>query len=101
MSQAETFEQGDEATDDAVRSDPAFAEELQNDPSLDPALVLDQRELQEVDSVLDDPERMAVLDGGMDDPDGVGAMRDQGAGDDDGWELDRPLTGNERSDDDA
>ncbi len=90
----ETFEQGDDAIDEAFRLDPDFIEELQLDPSLDPTNQSDERELEEADAELDDPEDLATLDGGMDDPDGIGepttreAERRADAG---GWDLDAPL----------
>jgi hypothetical protein len=83
----ETFEQGDEAADEATRLDPDFIEELQQDPSLDPTLKADDLELEEAGVKFDDPESLATLDGGIDDPDGVGrppARRDE----EDGWDLD-------------
>jgi hypothetical protein len=64
----ETFEQGDEALDEATRLDPDFVDEVQGDPSLDPALQLDEVELKEAGVKLDDPE-------------------------DEGWELDDAITG--------
>jgi hypothetical protein len=66
----EAFEQGDEATDEESRIDPAFLEDLERDPSLDPTLQVDEEELEEIGAVFDDPEKLAVLDGGIDDPDG-------------------------------
>jgi hypothetical protein len=66
----EAFEQGDEATDEESRIDPAFLEDVELDPSLDPTLQVDEEELEEIGAVFDDPEKMAVLDGGIDDPDG-------------------------------
>ena len=96
MSQREAFEQGDEAFDEASRLDPAFAEEVELDPSLDPTLVADERELEEVGAQLDDPELMVTLDGGIDDPDGAGLPAASPA-EGDGWDLDAPLA--PRSDD--
>ncbi len=90
MSQREAFEQGDEAFDEASRLDPAFAEEVELDPTLDPTLVADERELEEVGAQLDDPELMVSLDGGFDDPDGAGAPTASPA-DGGGWDLDAPL----------
>jgi hypothetical protein len=68
----EAFEQGDEALDEETRLDPDLLEDLELDPSLDPTLLLDERELEEAGVELDDPEKMATLDGGIDDPDGIG-----------------------------
>jgi hypothetical protein len=85
----ETFEQGDEALDEQDRLDPEFLEALQRDPSLDPSLASDELELEEAGATFDDPELLATLDGGIDDPDGVGPpggrTRDER---DEGWDLD-------------
>ena len=69
----EAFEQGDEATDDASRIDPLLVEDIEQDPSINPTLLVDDRELEEAGAKFDDPERMVSLEGGMDDPDGVGS----------------------------
>ena len=85
----ETFEQGDEARDEGSRFDPDFTERVEDDPTLDPTLVADRRELEELGAQLDDPEEMVTLDGGMDDPDGLD--RSPGSHDresDGGWDLD-------------
>jgi hypothetical protein len=66
----ETFEQGDEAFADDSRIDPDLIEDLEQDPSLNPTLLVDERELAEAGVELDDPEDMVTLDGGIDDPDG-------------------------------
>jgi len=87
----EVFEQGDEARDEASRFDSDFIERVEDDPSLDPTLVADQRELEEVGSELDDPEELVTLSGGMDDPDGLGGPTDRSTarhGDEEGWDLD-------------
>ncbi len=91
----ELFRQGDAAADEAGRVDPAFAELLEVDPSLDPNLQIDERELEEVHAVLDDPEAMVTLDGLMDDPDGLGGPPERELArraDTEGWDLDAPLT---------
>jgi hypothetical protein len=90
----ETFEQGDEAFDESDRLDPDFVEDLELDPSLDPTLELDDRELEEAGVTLDDPEKLVTLDGGIDDPDGLGepSRFRSGGGGDDGWDLDAPVT---------
>jgi hypothetical protein len=87
----ETFEQSDEALDE----DDAFGSENADDPEgLAPRnrqLLVDDRELQEAGAELDDPEQLAVLDGGIDDPDGVGTDPERSGTrslDDDGWDLD-------------
>ena len=53
---AESFEPGDEALDEEERLDPGFLEKLENDPSLDPSLLIDERELRVAGIELDDPE---------------------------------------------
>lgn len=90
----ETFEQGDDAIDEASRLDPDFIEEMELDPSLDPNFQIDEKELEESGAVLDDPEQIVVLDGLIDDPDGLGGpsprMRSREE-DADGWDLDAPI----------
>jgi hypothetical protein len=89
----ETFEQGDEAADEDSRIDPDFLEEVEQDPSLNPTLQVDDLELEEAGVEFDDPERMASLGGGMDDPDGIGAAgTPQASSEDEGWDLDAPVT---------
>ena len=90
---SDPFEQGDEALDDKTQLDPGFLEAVELDPSLDPTLQTDERELEEAGVELDDPEAMATLDGGIDDPDGGGAPNGKkGADDQEGWDLDAPVT---------
>jgi hypothetical protein len=91
QSGTEAFEEGDEALDERTRTDPDFEESVELDPSLDPTLLLDQRELEEVGATLDDPESMATLDGGIDDPDGVDPQPRQASSEQEGWDLDAPL----------
>lgn len=90
---SDPFEQGDEAFDEKTALDPDFLEAVELDPSLDPTLQVDERELEEAGAALDDPEAIATLDGGIDDPDGVGsptlARRADGQ---EGWDLDAPIT---------
>ena len=88
----ETYRQGDVAEDENERTERGYLEELENDPSLDPTLDADERELEELGAQLDDPELLVSLDGGMDDPDGVDrppAHHDRD--EDDGWDLSAPL----------
>jgi len=95
---AETFEQGDEALDEDSRIDSNFAEEVEDDPSLDPTLQMDERALEEIGAELDDPEDLVTLDGGMDDPDGVGGPTSRSRSrleDKEGWDLDAPVAGGE------
>jgi hypothetical protein len=89
----ETFEQGDDALDDREQLDPGFLEAVELDPSIDPTLQVDDRELAEAGAEFDDPESMATLDGGLDDPDGLGGPTDSEqakAADEEGWDLDAP-----------
>jgi hypothetical protein len=99
----ETFEQGDEAADEDSRIDPDFLEEVEQDPSLNPTLQVDEREMEEAGVEFDDPERLASLDGGMDDPDGIGAPTgpSDAAGEDEGWDLDAPVTRGDADEDAA
>ena len=87
----ETFEQSDEALDE----DDAFSSASADGPdALAPRnqqLPVDDRELEEAGALLDDPEHLAVLDGGIDDPDGVGSDQVRAGSrvvDDEGWDLD-------------
>ncbi len=92
----------DEALDEQSRTDPDFLEELEQDPSLSPTLLVDEREIEEVGAGFDDPESLATLEGGIDDPDGVGgraARPRHRPEDDDGWELDEPLVEQDETDD--
>jgi hypothetical protein len=60
----EVFDQGDEALDEQSRIDPDFVERLEQDPSLDPTLLVDEREIAEAGAGFDDPESLATLEGG-------------------------------------
>jgi hypothetical protein len=100
---AEAFEQGDEAMDEEARLAKDFIDEIEQDPSLDPALLVDDRELEEIGANLDDPEVLVTLDGGIDDPDGLGGPRAQGGATGEserGWDLDAPLANEGSADDD-
>jgi hypothetical protein len=94
---SETLEQADEALDE----DDAFSSEDDGPDALAPRnqqLPIDDRELEEAGANLDDPEQLAVLDGGIDDPDGVGGdeVRTRSRSlDDEGWNLDADLDGDE------
>ena len=90
---SDPFEQGDEAMDDKTALDPSFLEAVELDPSLDPTLQADERELEEAGGQLDDPEALVTLDGGLDDPDGLGTPTNRERArraDDEGWDLDAP-----------
>jgi hypothetical protein len=80
----EAYANLDEALDheDSVR--PGRGPEGERD--LDTDLVVDETELQEAGADLDDPERISLLDGAVDDPDGSGppTSRDDRAG----WDVD-------------
>jgi hypothetical protein len=91
----EAFEQSDEAFDEASRLDPNYTDEVEQDPSLEPARQLDDRELEEAGAEFDDPEALVTLQGGIDDPDGLGApTRSEQAQreDEGGWDLDEPIS---------
>ena len=87
----EAFRQGDVAEDEAERTEPGYLEALETDPSLDPNLVPDERELEELGAQFDDPEIEVTLQGGMDDPDGVDRPPHRRRPGDDGWDLSAPL----------
>jgi len=98
----EAFEQGDEALDEESRIDSNFIEEVEQDPSLDPTLQVDDRELEEAGVELDDPEDLVTLEGGIDDPDGSGkpSTRSRARNEDaEGWDLDAPLAKGETEED--
>ena len=108
----EAFEQGDEALDEGARIDPDLVEAIENDPSLDPTLQVDERELEEAGADFDDPELMVSLDGGSDDPDGLGEPsgrthsrreeeEEEEEEEDDGWDLDAPIVRENDSDADS
>jgi hypothetical protein len=86
---SEALEPWDEALDADDELEPDALVGAEGERSLDRQLVVDQAELDEAGVGLDDPEQLAVLDGGIDDPDGVGEPGVRGAGPDDaGWDLD-------------
>jgi hypothetical protein len=92
----EAFEQGDEALDESSRTDPNFVEEVEADPTRDPTLQADERELEEAGAEFDDPEDLVTLTGGIDDPDGLGEPTNRTRSrreDQQGWDLDAPLAG--------
>ena len=95
----ETYEQRDEALDEGSRLDPDYLEKVEDDPSLDPRLQVDDRELDELGATLDDPEDLVTLDGGIDDPDGRDQppLRVRHQPEDDGWDLDAPVATEDES----
>jgi len=96
----EVYRQGDVAEDEAERTEPGYREALETDPSLDPNLVPDERELEELGAQFDDPELEVTLQGGMDDPDGLDRPPDRRRTDDDGWDLSAPLASGASEDED-
>ncbi|HEX3541128.1 MAG TPA: hypothetical protein VHT75_11895 [Acidimicrobiales bacterium] len=85
---AEAVEPWDEALDATDEVTPDAPGDPEGERSLDTQLTVDQTELDEVGARLDEPENLAVLDGGIDDPDGVAPNDADGRGEDGGWELD-------------
>ncbi len=86
----EVFEAWDEALDAGDAGDPEGLDRSEGERSLDRQLFVDEVELDEAGVRLDDPERIVVLDGGADDPDGLDAPPAP-AGPrpgDEGWDLD-------------
>jgi hypothetical protein len=66
------FEQGDEALDEDSRLDAESIDGAEGDHRSIPRFRRTKRELEEVEADLDDPESLVILDGGIDDPDGLG-----------------------------
>ena len=88
----ETFELRDPSIDESSWIDPRFLEGLEQDPAPNPTLLVDHLELQELGVEFDDPEMIVTLDGGIDDPDGIGEPPSGAHGEvDAGWDLDVPL----------
>ena len=86
----ETFESWDEDLDLEDEVTPDSVDDPEGERSLDRQLYVDDAEAEEIGAELDDPEHMAVLDGDMDDPDGVEPSdggRPAAAGEE-GWDLD-------------
>jgi hypothetical protein len=89
----ESFRQADVAEDEGERTGETTLEDLEQNPSLDPALMADDLEIEELGAQLDDPERMVTLQGGIDDPDGLDSPPGRLMPGDEGWDLDAPLVG--------
>ncbi|HUC06223.1 MAG TPA: hypothetical protein VL961_12535 [Acidimicrobiales bacterium] len=89
----ETFDQGDDAIEESSRLDREFAEGLEQDPSINPTLLVDRRELHQVGAEFEDPELLVTLEGGIDDPDGLDAssVPRHRPEDEEGWDLGAPL----------
>jgi hypothetical protein len=84
----EAYESWDEALDQQDELEPDRLGGPEGERSLDRQLVVDQGEVEEAGVGLDDPERMATIDGGGDDPDGDEPPPSTGSVDDEGWDLD-------------
>ncbi len=84
------FDAWDEALDAEDAANPEALERSEGERSLDRQLFVDEAELDEAGVRLDDPERIVVLAGGADDPDGLDtppAPAGWRPGDE-GWDLD-------------
>jgi hypothetical protein len=82
----EAFASLDESLDDEDAYGGAFRPGPEGERDLDGELTVDQAELEEAGANFDDPERLSILDGGMDDPDGTGPAPERDA--EDGWDVD-------------
>jgi hypothetical protein len=82
----EAYESLDEALDDEDLPG-SGGSHPEGERDLDTDLVVDQTELEEAGAQFDDPERISILDGGMDDPDGSGPPDDD-EDDEAGWDVD-------------
>jgi len=78
--------------------DMQFADRLEQEPSIDPTMLVDQHELEEIGATFEDPELVATLEGGIDDPDGVDTPPVRHRDDEDGWDLSEPLVATEAPD---
>jgi hypothetical protein len=97
--ETEVFEAWDESLDAEDEVDPAGLDRNEGERELDRQLFLDEAEVDEAGVRLDDPERMAVLDGGADDPDGLGAPESAAARPgEEGWDLDAGEAGGDDPD---
>lgn len=83
----ETYASWDEALDAEDELQPGRLGSPEGERSLDRQLKVDELEVQETGAGLTDPETLAVLDGGIDDPDGAGVTAPVADGED-GWDLD-------------
>ena len=84
----ETYDTWDEELDEQDVVTPDATGDPEGERSLDRQLLVDSAEAEEAGVQLDDPQRLAVLDGGIDDPDGVGIPERGEQADDEGWDLD-------------
>lgn len=81
----EAFANLDESLDDEDAYGSAFGPGPEGERDLDIDLAVDQMELEEAGASLDDPERVSLLEGGMDDPDGTGPPD---VDPESGWDID-------------
>jgi hypothetical protein len=84
----ETYDAWDEELDEQDVVTPNATGDPEGERSLDRQLLVDDAEVEEAGVQLEDPEELAVLDGGIDDPDGVGIPDRRERAEDDGWDLD-------------
>jgi hypothetical protein len=84
----EAYGSWDEELDEQDAVTPNASGDPEGERSLDRQLVVDEAEAEEAGIELDEPERLAVLDGGIDDPDGVGDPERRARPEDEGWGLD-------------
>jgi hypothetical protein len=87
----EAYENLDEALDD-VDLQGGYGGGPEGQRDLDSELIVDRAELEEAGANLDDPDRISVLDGGMDDPDGLPPVRQDRGAADAGWDVDPVAT---------
>jgi hypothetical protein len=90
LDETETYESWDEGLDDEDILTPNRKGDPEGERSLDRQLVLDDAEAEELGVELDDPERLATVDGDIDDPDGLEPddVSSRRSAEDEGWDLD-------------
>jgi hypothetical protein len=93
--ETEVYEQYDEVAEGSStgeEEDPGATgvSAAEKDPTRFTEMPVDAAENEEIGAQLDDPEQMAMLDGGIDDPDGIDPdqVRRPADPDEDGWDLD-------------
>jgi len=75
-----------------ISRDTQFVEQLEQEPDIDPTLLVDRLELEEAGATFADPELLVTLEGGMDDPDGIDRpTAPRRREDEEGWDLSAPL----------
>jgi hypothetical protein len=83
----EAFDNLDESLDE-IDEQRGYSGGPEGQRDLGSEIVVDDEELEEAGANLDDPDQISLLDGGMDDPDGIGTAARRIPGDED--ELDGP-----------